>query len=108
VASRKSHNDKAEPDVNQAARRASLAIRNLQARLSRPESSESVEDLDRQLQEYFAKVTRENPKMLEHIRERVIEGVVERILRDWDQPGGGIEGEIVERLIGRLMTRLLA
>ena len=43
---------------------------------------------------------------LEEIRRRVIEGVVERVLKEFDSPASPLMNEVVERLIERVVMRL--
>lgn len=82
---------------------------------------ETEEDLERQLQTYFATTIHTRPapgvanpssrQFHESLRSRVIEGVVHRILAEWarhDQelPGGARLGnEIMERLIQRVLEQ---
>jgi len=110
VASRKTSEPRPESDLAEAAEKASMVIRGLQARLQqRPmELEESPEDLERQLAQYFTKsLTTTSPKsaVLGEIRARVVDGVADRILRQWEQ-NGSIEGAVVDRLIERLFDRL--
>src|SRR5258708_26242742 len=101
----------AEPKIADAAERTGSLIRDLQSRLRgepvKEQSDESPDDLERQLQEYFGST---QPNILNEIRNRVIEGVVERILREWDSPAKGsstpIENEVITRLIDRGLERL--
>jgi hypothetical protein len=98
VASRKNPETSAEQNIAEAAEKASLVIRGLQSRL-RQRSPEVIEEtreqLEQQLQQYFAKTD---------IRTRVIDGVVERIFRQWDQ--GALEADVVNRLIDLVAERL--
>ena len=103
---------KAEPRIAEAAEKARALIQGLQSRL-RPETKaeESNEDLERQLQQYFQTEGRKDEgSTLNEIRNRVVEGVVERILREWDRPQQGgptpLETEVVTRLIDRVLERL--
>jgi hypothetical protein len=111
--------------VNATARTRSV-IENLQARLTAdarakapgPQpiaeeipSEESVDDLEMQLQAYFDRTTPAIPrtKILDELRSRVIDGVVERILAEWNNPqagsspGAGLGPEVMERLIERVL-----
>ncbi len=108
MASRKN----AEPKITDAAERTGSLIRDLQSRLrgeqpQREQPDESPDDLERQLQEYFGST---QPNILNEIRNRVIEGVVDRILREWDSPAKGsstpLENEVITRLIDRVLERL--
>ncbi len=110
--------------VNATARTRSV-IEDLQARLaadargrvSGPQpvteevSSESVDDLERQLQAYFehATPTSSRTKILDELRSRVVDGVVDRILAEWANPqqrAGGLAAEVMERLIERVLDEL--
>ena len=107
MASRKNAEPRTEPNLAEAAEKASLVIRGLQSRLrQRPvePAEETPEQLEQQLQQYFAKSTPQTG-LLGDIRKRVVDGVVDRILREWDQ-GTALELEVVERLIHRVLERL--
>ncbi len=96
--------------VNATARTRSV-IENLQARLTAvpplQSREESVDDLERQLQAYFDRATPASPrsKLLEELRNRVVDGVVDRILAEWANPGkaSGLGPEVMERLIERVL-----
>ena len=93
--SRKSPDPRPEPGITEAAENAELRIRVLQSRLA------ATEDLEWELQKYFAA---QPAAEVSPIRERVIDGVVDRILRGWeDSP---LEKEIVARLIERIFERI--
>jgi hypothetical protein len=73
-------------------------------------SEESVDDLEMQLQAYFDRATPATPrtKILDELRSRVIDGVVDRILAEWNpqpgsSPGAGLGPEVIERLIERIL-----
>ena len=112
VASRK-RLDKPEPGLAEAAEKTRDLIRSLQSRLhlEKPGAGDSAEDLERQLHDYFER-GEDAPaaSALVEIRSRVIEGVVEKILRGWEQPGRGaptrLQEEVVERLIERVLDRM--
>jgi hypothetical protein len=99
--------------VNATAKTRSV-IEGLQARLTRapepPPAEESVDDLEQQLQAYFDRATPTTPrtKILDELRSRVIDGVVDRILAEWanPQPGAGLGPEVMERLIERVLKEL--
>ena len=82
---------------------------------------ESNEDLEKQLQSYFARVSSSprggtnitssvRTQILDELRSRVIDGVAERILAEWacPQPGAAptLGSELMERLIERLLDQL--
>jgi hypothetical protein len=82
---------------------------------------ETDEDLERQLQAYFARVSPSRrtganvagparTQILDELRSRVIDGVAERILAEWacPQPGSpsALGRELMERLIERLLEQL--
>ncbi len=107
----------------EAAEKARFLIRGLQSRLRaqaggspREQPDETLDDLERQLREYFERSGGKNepgsarPSALGEIRNRVIDGLVERILREWERPQDGsstaLENEVVTRLINRLLERL--
>ncbi len=106
MASRKNPENTPEPNITQAAEKASLVIRGLQSRLrQRPADieEESPEQLEQQLQQYFARSAPAS-NGLSDLRTRVVDGVADRILRQWES-GGPIEHEVVERLIRRVFDR---
>ena len=107
MASRKNSESNTEPNITQAAEKASLVIRGLQSRLRQrpPEPiEESSEQLEQQLQQYFAR-TAPQSNGLQQIRARVVDGVVDRIMRQWES-GSMLEPEVVERLIARVLERI--
>lgn len=113
--SRKSTEPKTGPSLTAAAERTGLLIRGLQARLSDQAPEETAEDLERELQTYFA--AHAGPEIssrfpLHQIRQRVIDGVAEKILSGWDRSPDGkvvtLEDAVVERLIERIFESLLA
>src|SRR6266852_3656570 len=107
-----SRKTKAEPDITEAAEKTGLRIRGLQSRLleGSGEVQEPPDDttanLEKQLQEYFEYWPGEDSpdtSRLKQIRNRVIDGVAERILRGWERSqegqGSPFENEVIERLI---------
>lgn len=115
---------KPEPNLTEAAEKTGLLIRGLQSRLleGAPEFREpsgdttanlSADNLEKQLQEYFACWPGEESRLnspLNRVRSRVIDGVVERILRAWQQEGTThpFENEVIERLIDGVLDMLAA
>jgi hypothetical protein len=111
--------------INATARTRSV-IEDLRARLAAevPDHSppqapaaadESVDELERELQAYFdhAAPKSTNPsrdQLLEDLRNRVIDGVVDRILAEWAlSPAGaphclGLGREVMDRLIERVLN----
>ena len=112
--SRKSPEHRSEPGITEVAENAELRIRVLQSRLAERESGgrkmDAVDDLERELQKYFSAESGRAP--LDQIRKRVVDGIVEKILRDWEpaQEGGEspLETEIVGKLVERIFERLVA
>lgn len=95
-------------ELAQAAEKASLVIRGLQSRLQpKPAGDSNTEvtrdDLERQLQQYFARAA-PSQGALADLRNRVVDGVVDRILSEWDR-GSPLEAEVLDRLVQRLLER---
>ena len=110
VAYRKRLEVKSEPGLAEAAEKARELIRGLQSRLRTDGPGEAgEEDLERQLHEYFERA-RPNGGTLNEMRNRVVDGVVEKILRRWEQPQRGspsaLEEQVVEKLIERVLERM--
>jgi hypothetical protein len=113
VASRKNPENKPEPvqePIIEAAEKATLVIRGLQSRLrARPAdlAEESSDDLERQLQQYFATslAPSQRTPLLNDLRNRVIDRVADRILAHWEN-SSALENEVIERLIDRVIERL--
>ncbi len=107
MASRKNPESSPEQNIAQAAEKASLVIRGLQSRLrQRPADpvEETREQLEQQLQQYFARnAPQDGP--LGDLRRRVVDGVAERIFRQWEH-GNALETEVVNRLIDLIAQRL--
>ena len=104
--------DSGGSEIREAAEKASLVIRGLQSRLRARAGSdpaeESSEELERQLQQYFATSVPvpQRAALLNEIRERVVDGVAERILRHWAQENSALESAVIERLIERILEHL--
>lgn len=109
MASRRSPESRPDPNLGAAAEKTSMVIRGLQARLQhRPIDpvDETADDLERQLAQYFhTSVPAVRQPQLKDLRERVIDGVADRILRQWE-PHSALEAAVIERLIERLVQRL--
>ncbi len=119
---------KAEPELTEAAARTVGVLRTLQSRLSRETvapAADGPEELGNQLQEYFAASTeapsysaevppaRDSsgvspaPRVSNDIRELVIAGVVDRILRSWEESNAGLSAlrsEVIERLVEQVLA----
>jgi hypothetical protein len=125
---------KNEPKLAEAAAKTTAVLENLRSRLNREappqeapmaERPEGLDDLDRQLEQYFAAGTfisspTEQPipasgsaevRIPSEIRVQVIDGVVDRILRSWGEPTGeipaGIKSEVIARLVEHVLGELL-
>ena len=120
-----------EANIAEAAEKTGLLIRALQSRLqdwsgdrvAQPQdetfdetsTEETPEDLEKQLQEFFEREAgggANRQSLLNEIRNRVIDGVVDRIMLEWDHPQRGaatpLESQVIERLIRRVLERLNA
>ena len=119
---------KTEPKLAEATAKTAAVLESLRSRLNRDttppdpaivESQEGPDELDRQLEQYFAAAPRQpktangsaEVRIPEEIRSQVIDGVVDRILRSWGAPNGeipaSIKGEIVARLVEHVLGELL-
>ena len=103
---------KPELKLTEAADKATALLQGLQSRLNRDTTAvapreESSEELDRQLQEYFKT---EPGNVPEQIRERVIDAVADRILKNWESGErrelGGLENQVIERVAARILERM--
>jgi hypothetical protein len=110
---------KPETNITEAAEKTGRLIRGLQSRLLegagevQEDPVDTNTDLENQLQAYFAGWPGEQGPgtgPLNRIRNRVIDGVAERILRGWQQEGKvhPIENEVIERLIDGVLEMLIA
>ena len=115
---------KTEPKLAEAAAKTTAVLETLRSRLHREatpqeplatQAPEVPDELDRQLEQYFAAAppeqfpasgTAEVPIPSE-IRNQVIEGVVDRILRSWGAPNGEIPSSIKSEVIARLVEHVL-
>jgi hypothetical protein len=99
--------------LSDAAEKTTAALQGLQSRLTREAAAirtaqqETAEELGRQLEEYFASAPAEPPLGFAGIRNEVIEKAVERILRAWEDPDGGLSASFKEAIIARLVDRIL-
>ena len=70
---------------------------------------ETRDELGEELQHYFATANSPLPaKISNEIRNQVIDGVVERILRSWGEPNGQVAASIKSEVIARLVERVTA
>ena len=101
---------KSESNLSETTDRAAALVEELRSRLE-ARREDGQEELDRELQAYFSAAANPPEKsLLNEIRDRVVEGVVDRIMRAWEEPqsqsSGAIEEAVVERLIERVLERL--
>jgi hypothetical protein len=103
-----------EPSIAEVLESTEERIRRLSVRLAGSGSRKPIEaakedpvdDLEGELHRYFARELA--AQSTDQVRRRVIDGVVDKIMRAWEhsQEDGRIEDEIVERLIERFHERL--
>ena len=115
---------KSEPKLAEAAAKTTAVLETLRTRLNREptppalpaiESTEVPDELDRQLEQYFAATPAEpaagsvsaEVQIPGEIRAQVVEGVVDKILRSWGAPNGEIPASIKSEVIGRLVEHVL-
>ena len=111
--------EKKTDKLTEAAEKTTAVLQGLQSRLSREASGvrsaqpEVPDELGRQLEEYFAAASlpgaadQAAAAGLDDIRSRVLEGVVERILRGWQEPSGRLSAGFKDALVERLIERVL-
>jgi uncharacterized protein (DUF2267 family) len=101
---------KLEPKLTEAAAKTTAVLQTLQSRLRRETAPPQTHDeLGEELQSYFATTSAPLPdKISQEIRNQVIEGVVERILRSWGGPNGQVAASIKNEVIARLVERVTA
>ena len=112
--------------LSEASKQAPLSPSPLSTTLSRsddPPQQETEEELERQLQSYFARAMTETAEgarsgemrsrneILNDLRDLVIEGVVDRIFHEWSRSEGsfhttGLAREITGRLINRVLEEV--
>jgi uncharacterized protein (DUF2267 family) len=120
---------KTEPKLAEAAAKTAAVLETLRSRLGQEaapqepaETQAAPDELDRELEQYFAAGTgalapeaqqpaevadsAEIPVPAE-IRAQVIDGVVDRILRSWGAPDGGIPASVKSEVIARLVEHVL-
>jgi len=109
--------DRKTDKLTEAAEKTTAVLQGLQSRLSREAAGvrsaqpEIPDELGKQLEEYFAAASLpgaadQAPSAgLDEIRNRVMEGVAERILRSWQEPGGQLSAAFKDALVERLIER---
>ena len=101
------HERKSESKLLEATGKTTVALEGLKARLNREAAAPreaTSEELGRQLEEYFSTAVAKPYAAQDQLRERVIEGVVEKILSAWQEPD--LMSAILERLIERVLEDL--
>jgi hypothetical protein len=101
--------------LTEAAEKTTAVLQGLQSRLSREAGARTAppevpDELGKQLEEYFAAATLPSatPSVrVDDIRSRVMEGVVEKILRGWQEPGGRLSAAFKDALVERLIERVM-
>src|SRR4029077_16571909 len=115
--------DKKTDKLTEAAEKTTAVLQGLKSRLSpeagvRSAQPEIPDELGKQLEEYFAASSLpsasdqapspgQSSAGLDEIRNRVMEGVAERILRAWQEPGGQLSAAFKDALVGRLIDLAL-
>ena len=116
----KSAEKRADPKLSEAAEKTTAALQGLQSRLGQQPlgrdvalpaaADETNEELEGQLQQYFSETVAPPVRGVNEIRDRVIDGVAEKILRSWEDPRGqlssAVKAAVIERLIERVVDRL--
>jgi hypothetical protein len=110
---------KAESKLGEVTERAAALLEELRLRLNAetPREAQSPDELERELQAYFSTASNKSPgnkSLLNEIRDRVVEGVVDRIMRSWEEPlaqssgatAGALKDDVLQRLIERVFERL--
>src|SRR5579864_7452163 len=101
--------------LTEAAEKTTAVLQGLQFRLSREAGARTAppevpDELGKQLEEYFAAASHPSatPSVLaDDIRSRVMEGVVERILRTWQEPAGRLSAAFKDALVERLIEGVM-
>jgi hypothetical protein len=102
--------DRKTDKLTEAAEKTTAVLQGLQSRLSREAGGvrtaqpEIPDELGKQLEEYFAAAA---PATLDDLRNRVMEGLVEKILRAWQEPSGRLSPAFKDALVERLIERVL-
>ena len=96
--------------LTEAAEKTTAVLQGLQSRLNREAGGvgaaqpEIPDELGKQLEEYFAGAT---SVTLGDLRNRVMGGLVEKILRAWQEPSGRLSPAFKDALVERLIERVL-
>jgi hypothetical protein len=96
--------------LTEAAEKTTAVLQGLQSRLSheaagvRTSQPEIPDELGKQLEEYFAAAT---SVTLDDLRNRAMEGLVEKILRAWQEPSGRLSAAFKDALVERLIARVM-
>ena len=112
---------KIEPKLAEAAAKTTAVLETLRSRLNREatpaevpavELPEGPDELDRQLEQYFAATPKSangsaEVRIPSEIRAQVIDRVVDRILLSWCAPNGEIPASIKSEVIARLVEHVL-
>lgn len=101
--------------LTEAAEKTTAVLQGLQSRLSREAEARTAppevpDELGKQLEEYFAAAalpSATSSVRVDDIRSRVMEGVVEKILRGWQEPGGRLSAAFKDALVERLIERVM-
>jgi hypothetical protein len=132
MASNRNPSFRPSPSISTATAKTRSAIRDLQTKLAEVTHSgsgpapqarfetpkdlervESEEDLERQLEAYFAQhvdASGSSPshgRILDELRNRVIEGVVQRILSEWASQSGAAASALRDEVMARLIDQVL-
>jgi len=121
--------EKKTDKLTEAAEKTTAVLQGLQSRLRREaggtwSAPEIPDELGKQLEEYFAASSlrsaaslpsaadrapsaRQDWAGVDEVRRRVMEGVAERILRSWQEPGGQLSAAFKDALVERLIERAL-
>jgi hypothetical protein len=105
---------KSESKLTEAADKATALLQGLQSRLNRDPApgTETPEDLDRQLREYFVSdpTKADDSGVPDQIRDRVIDAVADRILKKWERGDcrelGTLENQVIDRVAERILERM--
>ena len=105
---------KSESKLTEAADKATALLQGLQSRLSGQVGSpaDTPDALERQLREYFVAESGKlsDTRMLDQIRDRVVEAVADRILESWESGDRrelrALESQVIDRVAERILERM--